>query len=111
MLDRQIADVFVSLVRLGIGHSIKVLPDAIDWQTIHSLSSKHGLTAIVLDGVQKLTDDGVLDGGRKMDVALKKKWIGSVIQNYEWKYEDYRTRIGQLAHFYNNHGFRLMILK
>ena len=46
-----------------------------------------------------------------MDVKLKKQWIGTVYQNYEQKYRDYRKRLGELAGFYHEHGFRLMVLK
>lgn len=76
-----------------------------------ALASEQGLSAIVLDGAQALTDRGGLTDGRSMDKALKKQWIGTVIQSYEWKYEDYRKRIGQLAKFYNEHGYKLMVIK
>lgn len=99
------------MIRLGIGHSVTDLPEAIDWETMHSLASEQGLLAIVLDGAQALTDKGELTEGRSMDKTLKKQWIGTVLQNYEWKYEDYRKRIGQLAKFYNEHGFNLMVVK
>lgn len=104
-------ETFLSLIRLGIGHPVSILPDVIDWESMKALASEQGLSAIVLDGAQALTDRGVLTEGRSMDKALKKQWIGTVIQSYEWKYEDYRKRIGQLAKFYNEHGYKLMIIK
>ena len=90
---------------------MSILPEAIDWESMRSLASEQGLLAIVLDGAQALTDRCGLTEGRTMDKSLKKQWIGNVIQNYEWKYEDYKKRIGQLARFYNEHGFRMMVLK
>lgn len=75
------------------------------------LASEQGLSAIVLDGAQALRDRGGLTERRSMDKALKKQWIGTVIQNYEWKYEGYRKQIGQLARFYNEHGYKLMVIK
>lgn len=104
-------EAFLSVVRLGISHIATILPKTIEWEDMRALASEQGLSAIVLDGAQALTDRGELKDGRMMDVKLKKRWIGNVIQNYELKYEDYRKRIGQLAHFYNEHGFKLMILK
>ena len=101
----------MALIRLGIGHPVSVIPKAIDWEAIHTLASEQGLSAIVLDGAQTLTDWGKLVAGREMDVKLKKQWIGSVIQNYEWKYDSYRKSLGQLTRFYNMHGIRLMVLK
>ena len=88
-----------------------ILPETIDWVSIKDLASMQGLIAVVLDGAQALTDKGELVDGRAMDVMLKKQWIGTVYHNNERKYEDYRKRIGQLASFYNEHGFRLMVLK
>lgn len=110
-MSNELYKTFLSLIRLGIGHPVTDLPEAIDWETVHTLASEQGLLAIVLDGAQALTDKGELAEGRSMDKALKKQWIGTVIQNYEWKYEDYRKRIGQLAKFYNGHGFKLMVVK
>ena len=102
---------FLALIRLGIGHPVTILPEVIDWDEMQTLASGQGLSAIILDGAQALSDKGKLDGGRAMDIKLKKQWIGNVIQNYEQKYEDYRKRIGQLAQFYNENGFRMMVLK
>lgn len=102
---------FLSLVRLGIGHQTTVFPETIDWESICALATEQGVTAIVLDGVQVLSDCGKLTEGRAMDKSMKKKWIGSVIQNYEWKYEDYRRAIGQLARFYSMHDYQMMVLK
>ena len=102
---------FLSLICLGIGHDALALSETIDWDTVSALSLEQGLSAIVLDGAQKLTDLGELKDGRSMDKALKKQWIGAVIKNFEWKYDDYRERIGELARFYNEHDFKLMVLK
>lgn len=102
---------FLSLVRLGIGHVVTVLPEVIDWETIRTLASAQGLSAIVLDGAQVIVNRGELKGGRAMDVMLKKRWIGDVIQNHERKYQDYRVQIGQLARFFYEQGFKMMVLK
>lgn len=102
---------FLSLVRLGVGHPAGDLPETLDWDALEALANAQGLSAIVLDGAQALTDRGELAGGRAMDVQKKKMWIGAVIRNYEQKYADYRKRIGQLAAFYHRHGFELMVLK
>lgn len=102
---------FLSLVRLGIGHPVANVPETIDWKSMQALASEQGLSAIVLDGVQGLVDRGWLVEGRSMDKALKKQWIGTVIQSYEWKWEDCRKQIGKLASFYNGHGYKLMVVK
>lgn len=100
----------LAIISYGLGH-LKDVPDTIDWQAIKDLSSKQGVSAIVWDAILKLYEQGLLVDGRALDVKLKKQWIGTVFQNYERKYEDYRKAIGKLAGFYNQHGFRLMVLK
>ena len=44
-------ELFLQLVRLGIGHEIKFLPEAVDWLKINNLAKRHGLYAVVLDGI------------------------------------------------------------
>ena len=107
----EFQNIFLDLIRLGVGHPIDCLPRAIDWDVQMAIASSHSLSAIVLDGAQELSKRGELTGGRSMEVGIKKKWIGKVIQNYEWKYREYQKCIAQLAQFYNNHGFRIMVLK
>lgn len=102
---------FLSLVRLGIGHEVEELPGQIDWPRMKALAAEQGLSAIMFDGAGELNNRSLLNEGRSMDSKLKKQWIGIVIQGHENKYADYRTRIGQLAYFYNEHGFKLMVLK
>lgn len=47
-------DAFLALIRLGIGHSVICLPDSLVWSEIKTLSERHGLSAVVLDGIEKL---------------------------------------------------------
>ena len=101
----------LSLVRLGISHTPDKVPESIDWSEIQVQSSKQGVTAIVWDAILQLYNQGLLVDGRTLDVQLKKQWIGIVIQKYERKYDDYRKAIGELASFYNRHGFKMMVLK
>ena len=37
--------------------------------------------------------------------------IGEVLQNYEYRHEQYWRAIAELADFYNSHGFKMMVLK
>ena len=102
---------FLALIRLGIGHDVKALPESIDWEAMRAVANEQSLTAILLDGVLALSRQGALTGGRSLDIAYKMQWINSVALNYERRYEDYRKQIGELAGFYNAHGLKLMILK
>ena len=103
---------FLSLVKLGIGNSeIPAMPDSIDWPTMKALAQRQGLSAIIFDALTKLSDNGLLTDARKIDQQLLRQWVGVVLFSHEKRYQDYRTRIGQLAGFINSHGYRMMVLK
>lgn len=100
---------FLQLVRLGIGHSTGVFPDNVDWNKIQDIANAQGLGAVVLDGLEQLRN-------HQKSVKLPGKivlaqWIGDVLHEYEYRYEQYCKAIGKLAGFYNKHGFKMMILK
>lgn len=96
---------FLSLVRLGIGHSTSILNHAIKWQVIQTLAQQQGLLAVVLDGVNCLSEK------QRPDKELLLQWIGEVLQDYEYRYGLYRRTISEIADFYNEHGFKMMVLK
>ena len=99
---------FIALVRLGIGHNSERLSDAIDWNTVREIADEQGLSAIVLDGIEKAKNNSAnLDINQ--EVLLE--WIGEVMQNYEARYQQYKKAIADLAGFYNSHGYKMMVLK
>lgn len=108
---RQIQDThnaFVALVRLGIGHSSERLSDAIDWNTVRDIADEQGLSAIVLDGIEKAKKD---NANLKINQEFLLELIGEVMQNYESRYLQYEKAIAELAGFYNSHGLKMMVLK
>lgn len=110
MKHNDTIDSFLSLVRLGIGHDAP-LPKAIDWKAMKALSYRQGLSAVVWDGVRSLRERGQLAAEIAPDEVVEKEWSEYVAESYERRYADYMKRIGQLAWFYNQHGYKLMILK
>ena len=96
---------FLALVRLGIGHSAGILPVTYKWDEIQALANAQGLFAVVVDGVEKLSDD------QKPPKPVLLQWIGEVLQGYEYRFELYRRIIAEMAAFYNEHGFKMMVLK
>lgn len=90
---------------MGIGHDAKPIPDNTDWKTIEDLALRHGLSAIVLDGIERLPDE------QRPSKELLLQWIGNTLQSYEHRYDLYRRVIAELASWYNLHGFKMMILK
>ena len=89
---------------MGIGHS-SALPNVDDWQTIKALADKQGLTAVIVDGIEKLPDT------KRPPKELLLQWIGEVFQNYENRYKLYQQAIAELAGWYNTHGYKMMVLK
>lgn len=97
---------FLHLIRLGIGKQIYGrLPDNIDWSGIEVLANQQGLSAILIDGIEKVSE---LERPPK-PVLLQ--WIGEALHGYECRYELYRRAIAELAGFYNQHDFKIMLLK
>lgn len=98
-------EVLHSLVRLGIGHYADALPPAVDWKELKDLAERQGLGAVVLDGVEKLNEQ------QRPPKVFLLEWIGETLQGYEYRYEQYKKAIAEMAAFYNNHGHKMMLLK
>lgn len=98
-------DSFLSLVRMGIGHRVYALPKNVGWNTIQTLGLRHGLSAIVIDGIEKLPE------AFRPPKELLLKWIGEVLQGYEYRFEMYRRTISEMASFYDSHGYKMMVIK
>lgn len=98
-------ETFLELVRLGIGHSAKFQQTAVNWVEIKALAENHGLSAIALDGIENASQDC------EIPLELKLQWIGEVLQDYESRYKAYEKTIGEMAEFYNRHGYKMMVLK
>lgn len=104
-------DTFFQLVRLGIGTSGEAkLPDDIDWLELKTLADSQELGAVVLDGIDRLNTNRP-NSTNELPLQNKLEWIGEVIRNYEQRYKHYEEAIGSLAGFYNQHGFKMMVLK
>lgn len=111
---------FLQLVRLGIGTSKDIdVPNKIDWTAIKAHADEQGLTAVVLDGINSLSSlnsskslnslsESFVQGPPRIE---KLQWIGEVDYSYERYYAAYREAISSLAEFYNQHGFKMMVLK
>lgn len=101
-------DTFLTLLSLGIGKSKDTkIAKEIDWIQLKANADLQGLSAIILDALNK---DGT-NLPNTMPVQMKLEWIGEVMQNYEGRYAAYEKAIGSLAAFYNQHGYKMMVLK
>lgn len=99
-------EAILSIIRLGVGDTKQVtIPENIDWDSMEALANKQGLSAILVDGVERLPAD------RRPPKSVLLQWIGETLQGYEYRYELYRRAISELASFCNQHGYKMMILK
>ncbi len=97
--------IFLQIVRQGIGHYAGRIVGEIDWDSIEALATRQGLSAIIVDGVEKLPDNQ-----RPLKDTLL-QWIGEVLQNYEQRYKVYCKTLSEMAGWYNARGFKMMVLK
>lgn len=100
----------LDLVRAAFGDSLLVAWQEVDWAALNALADRQGLTAVVWDGICK-KESSLGEEGCGMPQELKLRWIGEVVQGYERVYDLYRRTIGEMAAFYNAHGFKMMVLK
>ena len=98
-------DIFLTLVRSGIGHETEPIPNQVNWSEIKTLADRQGLSAVVLDGIERLPN------GNRPSKNITLPWIGEVVSNYEQRYHQYCNAIASLASFYNSHGIKMMVLK
>lgn len=102
---KDLFEQYFYLIRTGIGHPIGTIPNAIDWVELKDISDRHGLSAVMLDGLERLPE------GMRPPQEILIGWIGEVLQGYEGRYKAYEKIIGEMAGFYNQHGFKMMVLK
>ncbi len=99
-------DLFLSIVRMGIGNTTMLqVPDEVDWNGLETLAAEQGLSAVLVDGVEKFPE------GKRPPKPVLLQWIGETLQGYEYRYELYCRAIAEMAAFYNEHGYKMMLLK
>ena len=99
-------ETLLALTRNGIGHSVADnLSGQVVWEDIQELANTHGLSAVVLDGIEKLQDN------KRPPKELLLQWIGNTLLSYEQRYELYRKTIAEIAGWHNSHGYKMMVLK
>ena len=107
-MSMNLRDTFLQLVRLGIGHTGTIYCTGLsDWMALKALAESQGLSAIVLDGLNEVSNSQL----STLNSQLKLSWIGEVLKDYEGRYDVYEKAISTLAGFYNSHGFKMMVLK
>lgn len=104
----ELEQTFTSLVRIGIGNDVSLMPSIsskTNWDKLMALASKQGLTTIIIDGI------GVLPENQRPPKSILLQWNGHSLKDFEYRHEQYRHAIAEMAGFYNDHHFKMMILK
>ena len=99
----------LQLVRLGIGTSNDVtIPKDIDWVELKALAERQGLSAIVLDGLNRLSLSSIDDHG--LSQLLRLEWIGEVLQG-EAQFKVQWKAAKKMAEYFDENGIRTYVLK
>lgn len=98
-------DLFLKLIRFGINTTDDIdLPSNIDWTVTQALAIQHGLSSIVLDGIERIPE------GSRPPKALLLGWIGLVMQD-EARYNDQKLKAIKLASLFHKNDIRTYVLK
>ena len=111
MLHSDVTKMFLYIIRLGIGTETPessrdfTMPEHVDWNDIQALAERQGLAAVFLDGINQLPQS------HRPPKLLLLQWIGTTLQDYEFRYKQYKKALGEMARFYKEHGIKMMVLK
>lgn len=103
-------EILLGLIRLGIGNEISgrfMLNEVnhIDWEEVQTLANKQGVTAIVMDGVDRLPESN------RPPKEVLFSWIGEVLRGYEYRFQSYCNSMAELSSLYHASGIKIMVLK
>jgi len=103
-VNNNLKESFLVLVRMGLEHVSGALPDNRVWSAIHALANQQGLSAIVMDGIERLPKN------QRPPQVILLNWIGETLQS-ESQNAVQKRAAGEMADvFYNNH-IRTYVLK
>lgn len=106
--------ILLPLVSLGLGYQVEwdTSLSGIDWKAVIDLAMSQGLDAVAFDGLQALYERRP-ELTETLDASLgetKFDWLGLTLQA-EQDYEAYRGKLRELASFYGQEGFKMLVLK
>ena len=107
MKDRVI-NAILGLLRIAVCSDVRtaerLLPDIVDWQSVYSVIQHQGISALVLDAIDRLPSE--LHPPKPLLMQL----IGLTAM-MERMYAQHEERIASLAKFYESHGIHVLLLK
>lgn len=108
-------ELFLSLVRLGVGtvngSRLMVLGSgSVDWSALKALAERQGLSAVVLDGIDRVQEFKGLRVQDSIPQMLRLEWIGEVLQG-ENTYAKQSKTAGDLASLFHFNYIKTYVLK
>ena len=101
----------LNLIKIALGKSKKyTLPNALEWNILFDMSMKQCVPSVVLDGLNKSLASGPCQDNKGIGKMDKLKWL-SMVLNMERQYTIYESVIAELAAFYREAGYQMMLLK
>lgn len=109
-------DLFLQFVRLGVGTSKDIdVPNNIDWTAIKAHADEQGLTAVVLDGINRLSSsngssslsNSAIQGPPRIE---KLQWIGEV-QHWENVFDTQQKAAEEMARLFHENDIWTYVLK
>ena len=119
MITSQLKELFLHLVRLGIGTGVvngsefsdersckdeRTVQGTVDWQALEALASAQGLSAIVVDGIGKLPETV------RPPKEILLQWVGTTLQSESFQVRQQKTA-EEMAKFFHENGIRTYVLK
>ena len=95
---------FFELVRLGVGQEVSSMPEVADWEAMRDIAGRHGLTSVVLDGIERMPLE------KRPDKQYLLQWIGEVMQS-EQKYDVQLKSAIEMAVLFQHNNIRTYVLK
>ena len=107
---------FLQLVRAGINADANHndyqnynLFEGVDWMQLKGLADAHGMSAIVLDGLDRLNTN-LTNGSNQMPKRVRLEWIGEVLQQEQVNAVQQKAA-GEMALLLHEKGIRTYVLK
>ncbi len=103
-MDKNLQEAFLSLVRLGIDVNSSFPSKAVEWTAMKALAERQGLSAIVLDGIERMSEC------QQPPQLMLLTWIGQVMLEEE-RYAKQWDASCEMARLFASNGIRTYVLK
>lgn len=101
----------LNLIKIALGKSTKcTLPNTLEWNILFDMSMKQCVPSVVLDGLNRLLASEPCQDDKGIGKRDKLKWL-SMVLNMERQYTIHESIIAELAAFYREAGYQMMLLK